>query len=317
MAKKEIKIQFPKIEADNLFSTQAERDSIGSIRNISISKIIDFKDHPFKVIHDDKLDKMVDSIRDMGVVTPLIVRPTSNDKFELISGHRRKFASELALLDNVPVIVKDLDDDEAIILMVDSNIQREEILPSEKAFAYKMKLEALNHQGKRIDLTSAPVVQKLEKNYSRDIIAKENGESGEQVRRYIRLTELIPELLNKVDNKEIAFRPAVELSFLSTENQVRLDDYIQFNETTPSLSQAIYFKKMEQEGRLNIEVIEEVLDTRKPNQIEKLSFNREKFRNVLPRNLKETEIENYTLSALKFYAEYQVNRQKKSRENSR
>lgn len=240
MKKQEQKMKLPKL--DDLFTSQAQRDyeSAEKIEEIDISKITDFPDHPFKVQNDEKMKEMVKSVKEYGVIIPVIVRPKEDGTYEMISGHRRKRACELAGIKQIRCIVKNLTDDEATILMVDSNIQREEILPSEKAFAYKMKLEALNHQGKRIELegdtTSTPVVSKLRTN---EILGNEVGESRENIRRYIRLTYLIPELLEQVDLKRIAFRPAVELSYLSEDNQYVVQNIFEFDEVTPSLSQAI------------------------------------------------------------------------------
>lgn len=225
MVKKETKMPLPKIYLDDdLFSTQEQRDDKlkEKVVNISLDDIDDFPKHPFKVIDNEDMKQMVESISENGVLVPTLVRPKENGKYEMISGHRRKFASELAGLETIPCIVRDLTDDEATIIMVDSNLQREKILPSEKAFAYKLKMEALSHQGIRNDLTSAPLEHKF---VSREQIAKENGESREQVRRYIRLTELIPQILQMVDNDALklspsmAFRPAVEISYLKEEEQ--------------------------------------------------------------------------------------------------
>ena len=247
------------------------------MQEIDISKISNFPDHPFKVNDDEKMQEMVKSIKEYGVILPVIVRPKEDGTYEMISGHRRKRACELAGVKQIRCIVKNLSDDEATILMVDSNIQREEILPSEKAFAYKMKLEAMKHQGKNIDIddneTSAPMVPKLT---SREILGEEMGESRENIRRYIRLTKLIPELLDEVDSKRIAFRPAVELSYLSDENQYVVLNKLEFDEVSPSLSQAIILKKMEQEGTITEEKIEELLDKEKPNQKEFIKIHNEK-----------------------------------------
>ena len=254
MKEQEQKMKLPKL--DDLFTSQAQRDyeKAEKVEKIDISKISDFPNHPFKVKDDDKMEEMVKSIKQYGVILPVIVRPKDDGTYEMISGHRRKRACELAGVKQIRSIVKNLSDDEATILMVDSNIQREEILPSEKAFAYKMKLEAMRHQGKNIDIdgnvTSAPMVQKLT---SREILGNEVGESRENIRRYIRLTHLIPELLEQVDLKRIAFRPAVELSYLSEENQYVVQNIFEFDEVTPSLSQAIRLKKLEQEGKLTEE----------------------------------------------------------------
>ena len=259
------------------------------MQEIDISKISNFPDHPFKVNDDEKMQEMVKSIKEYGVILPVIVRPKEDGTYEMISGHRRKRACELAGVKQIRCIVKNLSDDEATILMVDSNIQREEILPSEKAFAYKMKLEAMKHQGKNIDIddneTSAPMVPKLT---SREILGEEMGESRENIRRYIRLTKLIPELLDEVDSKRIAFRPAVELSYLSDENQYVVLNKLEFDEVSPSLSQAIILKKMEQEGTITEEKIEELLDKEKPNQKEFIKIHNEKIDRYIPTKIKET-----------------------------
>ncbi len=298
MTKNDKKMQLPKITADDLFSSQEDRDKIATVRNIDIDNIEDFPEHPFKVKKDSNLDKMVDSITEMGVLNPIIVRPLENGKYQMISGHRRKFASKLANKTNIPAIVKNLTDDEAVILMVDSNIQREELLPSEKAFAYKMKLDAIKHQGIRTDLTSVPVAQKFENITSREVVANDVGESQDQIRRYIRLTELIPELLQKVDDKIIAFRPAVELSYLSVDNQTDLLDIIDYSDATPSLAQAIQLKKLEQSGELNADVIDDIMSVEKPNQVEKFKLNAEPILKVLPRNFELKNLENRIIKAL-------------------
>ena len=257
-------MKLPKL--DDLFTTQEERDYAVAekVQEINISDISDFPDHPFKVNDDDKMQEMVKSIKEYGVIIPVIVRPKEDGTYEMISGHRRKRACELAGVKQIRCIVKNLSDDEATILMVDSNIQREEILPSEKAFAYKMKLNAMKHQGKKIDIdeeeTSTPVVAKLRTD---EILGEEVGESRENIRRYIRLTYLIPELLEEVDNKRIAFRPAVELSYLSEENQYVVLNKLEYDEVSPSLSQAITLKKMQQENTITEEKIEELLDKEK------------------------------------------------------
>ena len=255
MEKKETKMQIPKIKLDDLFSTQEQYidNEQEKIVDIKIDCIDDFPNHPFKIIDNEEMEQMKESIADNGVLIPALVRPKPDGRYEMISGHRRKFASQLALKETMPCIVRELSDDEAIIIMVDSNMQREEILLSEKAFAYKMKLDVLNHQGRK---TSTQVVSKLRGN---EIIGEANGESREQVRRYIRLTKLIPELLDKVDTKEIAFNPAVELSHLTEEEQYALLDYIEYNDATPSHAQAIVMKKLSKEGSLNEEKIDDIL----------------------------------------------------------
>ena len=258
------------------------------IEMIDISKISDFPNHPFKVVDDERMLDMVKSVKEYGVILPIIVRPKENDTYEMISGHRRKRACEYAGVKQVKCIVKELTDDEATILMVDSNIQREEILPSEKAFAYKMKLEALKHQGKRTDLetdeTLSPMATKLD---SAEIIARGNNESRDQVFRYIRLTELIPELLEQVDLKRIAFRPAVELSYLDETNQYVVLDKLDYDDVSPSLSQAIILKKMQQEGTITEEKIEEILDREKPNQKDFIKIHNEKIDKYIPAKVKE------------------------------
>ena len=282
-------MKLPKL--DDLFTTQEERDynNAEKVEKIDISKISNFPDHPFKVVDDDKMQDMVKSVKEYGVILPVIVRPKEDGTYEMISGHRRKRACELAGVKQIRCIVKNLSDDEATILMVDSNIQREEILPSEKAFAYKMKLNAMKHQGKKIDIdeeeTSTPVVAKLRTD---EILGEEVGESRENIRRYIRLTYLIPELLEQVDDKRIAFRPAVELSYLSEENQYVVLNKLEYDEVSPSLSQAIVLKKMQQEGTITEEKIEELLDKEKPNQKEFIKIHNERIDKYIPTKVKET-----------------------------
>ena len=268
-----------------LFRSERDYAVAEKVQEIDINKISNFPDHPFKVNDDDKMQEIVKSIKEYGVILPVIVRPKEDGTYEMISGHRRKRACELAGVKQIRCIVKNLSDDEATILMVDSNIQREEILPSEKAFAYKMKLEAMKHQGKQLETTSDPMEQKLT---TREIIANENGESASNIQRYIRLTELIPELLEEVDNKRIAFRPAVELSYLSEENQYVVLNKLEYDEVSPSLSQAIILKKMEQEGTITEEKIEELLDKEKPNQKEFIKIHNEKIDRYIPTKVKET-----------------------------
>lgn len=303
MEKKETKMEIPKITLDDLFSTQEQRDNanLEKVVDISIKDIKDFPNHPFKVIDNEEMEQMRDSIKENGVLVPVLVRPKEDGTYEMISGHRRKRASELAEKETIPCIVRDLTDDEATIIMVDSNMQREEILPSEKAFAYKMKFEALGHQGKCAELTSGQVVRKLE---TTDIIGKENNDSGRQVRRYIRLTELIPELLEKVDRKEIAFLPAVELSYLTEEQQYTLLDCIEYNDATPSHAQAIKLKKMSQAGTLTEDDIDDILSQEKPNQIPKMKFDEGRIRSVLPKNIDDPQIEDFVVKAIEHYSKY-------------
>ena len=304
MARNEIEMHLPKI--DDLFTTQEERDSanLEKIVNINLNEIDDFPDHPFKVVENDEMKDMMESIQDKGVLVPTIVRKKEDGRYEMISGHRRKKASELLNLETLPCIVRDLTNDEATIIMVDSNLQREKILPSEKAFAYKMKLEAIKHQGIRTDLTSVPMAQKSDSKSSRQMIAEQVGESQDQVRRYIRLTELVPELLEMVDNEKIAFRPAVELSYLTQDEQYQLLDCIEYTEATPSLAQAIKLKKLSQNNKLTTDDIDEIMSQRKPNQIETYKFDKDRIRGVLPRNIEEEKIEDFVVKSIEFYSKY-------------
>ena len=252
MAKsREINMNLPSV--DDLFTTQEERDQKNQeyVKDISIYEITDFPNHPFKVKMDDKMLETIESVRDHGVLVPALVREKPTGGYEMISGHRRKMASELAGKETMPCIVRNLSDDQAVIVMVDSNLQREEILPSEKAFAYKMKLDAMKRQGQRRDLTSVPLAQKFKGKTSREILGEQVGESQDQIRRYIRLTELIPEILEMVDDKKISMRPAVELSYLPKEEQEILYDIMESEACTPSHAQAIKIRKFSAEGRLN------------------------------------------------------------------
>lgn len=301
MAKDLSKMPLPKL--DDLFTTEEERAnaSLEKVVDIKISDIDDFPDHPFKVIDDDEMEKMKNSIIDNKVIIPALVRPKPDGRYEMISGHRRKRASELANKETLPCVVRELTDDEAIIIMVDSNIQREEILPSEKAFAYKMKLEALSNKGKRSDLTSSQVATRLD---TATLIGKEKGDSRDTVFRYIKLTELIPELLDMVDKKEIALLPAFELAFLKDEEQYAVLDCIECNVATPSHAQARILKRLSQEGTLTQEKIDDILSQEKPNQIPKIKFNESRIRNVLPRNITDDKIEDFVVSAIEFYGKH-------------
>jgi len=324
MEKRERKMHLPTL--DDYFTTQEERDNakLEKIININITDIDDFPEHPFKVIINDELKEMAESIKEKGVLSPALVRQKTDGRYEMISGHRRKKASELANKDTIPCIVRDLTDDEATIIMVDSNMQREKVLPSERAFAYKMKLEALNHQGKRNDLTSVEIAQKFQSKTSRQIVAEQVGESEDKVRRYIRLTYLIPELLDYVDNSiikdkdklSIALSPAVEISYLTREEQQSLLDYIDFNQITPSQSQAISLKEMSQNKTFTVEKMEDLLNEEKPNQTPTLRVSMNKLRNVLPKELKnDREREDYVVKAVEFYDKYQKRmREKNSQE---
>ena len=307
MAKNIPKMPLPKL--DDLFTTEEERtnDKLEKVIDIKLSDIDDFPDHPFKVIENEDMYNMRDSIKENGVLVPALVRKKPDGRYEMVSGHRRKYASQLANNETLPCIVRDLTDDEAVIIMVDSNLQREEILPSEKGFAYKMKLEALSHQGKRNDLTSDQVGPKLIR--SNELLSNDVGESISNIKRYIRLTELIPELLELVDEKQIALSPAVELSFLKDEEQYAVLDCIECNVATPSHAQAIRLKKMSQEGTLTTDEIEDILSEEKPNQIPKMKFNADRIRNVLPKNIEEKKIEDFVVNAIEFYGKH-LQRQK-------
>ena len=298
--KEEKRMELPKITIDDLFTTQEERDNknMERIIEIPINEIMDFPNHPYKVIDNDEMKELSESIKENGLIIPVIVRPKKKGGYEMISGHRRKRATELAGITKIKAIVKDLTDDEAIIMMVDSNQnQREEVLPSEKAFAYKMKMEALKRQGKRNALTSCPMDTKLRTD---EIMAEEVGESARNIQRYIRLTELIPKILVMVDEKQIAFRPAVEISFLTRKEQRWLLDSMRYNDATPSLAQTIKMKKLSKEGKLDEDEIELIMSEEKANQVEKIKINKEKIQSVLPKkNMSQEEIENLIIIAIK------------------
>lgn len=285
---------------DDLFQTDESRAeaALSKIRDIPISEIDEFPDHPFKVLMDEDMEQLVESIKRNGVMTPATVRLEVDGRYELISGHRRKKACELAGLETLKCEVKDLTRDEAIIIMVESNLQRSVILPSEKAFAYKMRLEAMKRQGERTDLTSAPMVQKLT---SREKIAEKSGDSHEQVRRFIRLTELVPEILQMVDEKQIAFRPAVEISYLAEEQQYTLLEAMSYNDATPSLAQAIKMKKFNQDGKLTDEVIQSIMEEEKPNQKEKPAFRDERITKLIPKTVPKGQETDFVVKALEFY----------------
>ena len=301
-------MQLPKITRDEFFTTQEERDlrSKEHVENLKISDIADFPNHPFKVIVDDEMREMSKSIEEYGVLVPVLVRPKQDGKYEMISGHRRKKASELANKDSIPCIIRELTDDEATIIMVDSNMQREHILPSEKAFAYKLKLEALNSQGKRNDLTLSPMDTKLD---SAEKLGKEFDDSRATVFRYIRLTELIPKILDMVDSERIAFRPAVEISYLTKDEQNMLLDCMEYSDCTPSLSQAIQLKELSRKKELNQDTMDSLMEQEKPNQKEKYKFNADRLRNLLPRNLDDKGREDYVIKAVEFYNNHQRKKQ--------
>ena len=296
---------------DDLFETDQSREEAGlsKIRDIPLSQIDEFPDHPFKVLMNEDMEQLVDSIKRNGVMTPAAVRQKEDGRYELISGHRRKKACELAGLESLKCEVKELTRDEAIIIMVESNLQRSTILPSEKAFAYKMRLEAMNRQGQRTDLTSVPLAQKSDGKTSREKLGEIVGESQDQIRRYIRLTELVPEILQMVDERQIAFRPAVEISYLTEEQQYSLLEAIGYNDATPSLAQAIKLKKFSQDGKLTDEVIQSIMQEEKPNQREKPQFKDERITKLIPKNVPKGQESDFVVKALEFYNRH-LNRKK-------
>ena len=285
---------------DDLFETDESRAeaNLSKIREIPISEIDEFPDHPFKVLMNEDMEQLVESVSRSGVMTPATVRQKEDGRYELISGHRRKKACELAGLETLKCEVKELTHDEAIIVMVESNLQRSVILPSEKAFAYKMRLEAMNRQGNRADLTSTQLVSKSRSN---EELADKVGESREQIRRFVRLTELVPEILQMVDERRIAFNPAVEISYLSEEQQYTLLEAMGYNDATPSLAQAIKMKKFMQEGKLTDEVIQSIMQEDKPNQKEKPAFKDERITKLIPKSIPRGQETDFVVKALEFY----------------
>ena len=275
---------------DDLFSTEESRvdEQREKIAEIPLSELYPFKDHPFKVIDNEAMFDTAESIKQYGVLVPAIARPREDGCYELVSGHRRKRACELAGLETMPVIIRNLDDDAATIIMVDSNLQRENILPSERAFAFKLKLEAIKRQGSRTDLTSVQVGQKLN---AREVVAKEGGASSVQVQRYIRLTELIPELLSMVDEKKIAFNPAVELSYLKSEEQLLLIDAMDTEQATPSLSQAQRLKKFSAEGNCTLEAMCAIMSEEKKGEPDKVTLTGDKIKKYFPKNYTPQQME--------------------------
>jgi len=298
---------------DELFMTGEERadEKREKVTDISLSEIDDFPNHPFRVINDDAMSEMVESIKQQGVLVPAIARKKEDGRYELISGHRRKMACQLAGMDTMPVIVRDLDRDAATLIMVDSNLQREVILPSEKGFSYKMRLEALKHQGKRADSTSCPVGTKLR---SDSELSETVPDSARQIQRYIRLTELIKSVLDMVDEGRIALRPAVELSYLPMEEQKILLSVMESEMATPSTSQAQRIRQLSAEGHLTEDSVYAILSEEKPNQKEKYSFQRERLRRYIPDNLPENKVEGYVIEALEYYSHVQQ-RKAASRKN--
>ena len=312
MAKsREINMNLP--SADDLFTTQEERNQKNQeyVKDISIYEITDFPNHPFKVKMDDKMLETIESVRDHGVLVPALVREKSMGGYEMISGHRRKMASELAGKETMPCIVRNLSDDQAVIVMVDSNLQREEILPSEKAFAYKMRLEAMNRQAGRPSKNNlTPVVSDLNGLRTNEALGKEVGESRETIRRYIRLTELIPEILEMVDDKKVSMRPAVELSYLPKEEQEILYDTMESEACTPSHAQAIKIRKFSAEGRLNEDVLLSIMSEEKPNQVEQWKIPKNRLKKYFPSGTTQQKMEETIIKALELYRKREKSRER-------
>ena len=311
MAGRKSDFTLPTNTLDELFSSQEERDEakLSKIRDIPLDEIDDFPDHPFKVREDEDMFQLVDSIKERGVITPATVRQKEDGRYELISGHRRKKACELAGFETLRCEVVDLDRDEATILMVESNFQRSQILPSEKAHAYKMRLDAMKRQaGRPSKENGATVLPHLQGRKSREILAAESGESHEQIRKYVRLTNLVPELLEFVDEGRIKMRPAVELSYLNEDCQRDLVDEIDLNDCTPSHDQAIRMRKFFEEGKLTTEAISAIMSEEKPNQREKIVLRGDRVRSLIPKNIPINQTEEYVCKALEHYNKFLRNR---------
>ena len=307
--KRENAFDLPKL--DEYFTTQEQRDDakLKKIHEIPLEEIDEFPDHPFKVLDDEDMMNLAESIREQGIITPATLRKKEDGRYEILSGHRRKRACELAGLETLRSEVVEMDRDAAVIFMVDSNLQRTTILPSEKAFSYKMRLEAMKRQGRRTDLTSRPVGEKL----SVERLGEEVSESGRQVHRYIRLTELIPELLEKVDRGEIALRPAVDISYLPEDIQQSLLDTIEMEQCTPSYAQTRRMRTLLAEGKLTDEAIYAIMQEEKPNQKEKFTISASKIEKVLPQSVKASQREDFILKAIDYYAKH-LQRKKEERE---
>lgn len=290
--------------------SKKENDNVTAI---PLSQITDFPDHPYQVRDDDSMSELVESIKERGLIQPILVRPVENGRYEMVSGHRRKRAFELAGIDKIPARVKELSRDEAILAMVDSNLQREVILPSEKAKAYKMRLEAMKRQGQRTDLTSVPSAQKLSGKTSRELLGEQVGESQDQIRRYIRLNNLIPQILDLVDEGKIAMRPAVEISFLPEEAQKNLHEAIQYTDCTPSHDQTIRMRKALNDGRLTKEVVDTIMDEEKPNQKIKSPFRDNRIEKLIPKSVPAEKQCDYVLKALEFYNRYRQKKKEQAR----
>lgn len=300
---------------DELFMDDRSRleSQLPRIHEIPLSEIDEFPDHPFHVRLDEDMDELVESIKTRGIITPVTLRQKEDGRYEIVSGHRRTKACELAGLITVKAEIKELTRDEAVILMVESNLQRTTILPSEKAFSYKMRLDAMKRQGQRKGITSTPLAGKFRNAESADIVGSCQGDSGDQVRRYIRLTHLVPQLLDMVDAGRIAFRPAVELSYLSESEQNSLLETISYEDATPSLAQAVKMKNFSQAGKLNADVILSILCEQKPNQREKISFRSERLKPYLPKNITAKQTEDYVIKALEYYHKYQLRQKERDR----
>ena len=298
---------------DDLFATEESRADAQreKVQEIPLGELHPFRKHPFKVKDDAAMQDTVDSVREYGVLVPAIARPDPDGGYELIAGHRRHHASELAGKETMPVIVRDLDDDAATIIMVDSNLQREELLPSERAFAYKMKLEAMKHQGERLDLTSAQVGRKLENRESREILAEQVGQSRNQISRFIRLTELIPTLLDMVDERKIAFNPAVELSYLKKEEQTFLLEAMDSEQATPSLSQAQRLKKFSQQKMLSLDVMRAIMSEEKKTDLDRVTLKNETLRRYFPKSYTPKQMEDTIIKLLEgWYKKRQLSQER-------
>lgn len=308
--KKELNLNLPAV--DDLFTTQEQRQELELEKVVMLppDTILDFPNHPFQVRQDEEMQQLIESVREHGILVPTLIRYNKDRQLEMVAGHRRKFAGILAELKEIPCIVRELTDDEATIIMVDSNLQREKILPSEKAFAYKMKLDAMKRQGERTDLTSSPMAKKLSNNgtLTAEIIGKEFSDGKDTVYRYIRLTFLIPPILQMVDESKIAFRPAVELSYLPEEKQEYLLDMMECEDCTPSLAQAIKMKKFEQDGKLSEDVIYSIITEEKPNQVEQFKIPKKKIAKYFPEGTPKEKIEDTIIKALEWYRKRQRER---------
>ena len=311
--KRENAFDLPKL--DEYFTTQEQRDDakLKKIYKIPLEEIDEFPDHPFKVLDDEDMMNLAESVREQGIITPATLRKKEDGRYEILSGHRRKRACELAGLETLRSEVVEMDRDAAVIFMVDSNLQRTTILPSEKAFSYKMRLEAMKRQGKRMDLTSTPLARKLRGTESAELLGEIVGEGKDNIRRYIRLTELIPELLEKVDRGEIALRPAVDISYLPEDIQRSLLDTIEMEQCTPSYAQTRRMRTLLAEGKLTDEAIYAIMQEEKPNQKEKFTISASKIEKVLPQSVKASQREDFILKAIDYYAKH-LQRKKEERE---